>query len=147
VAGYPIAINNKLTIEPGAGLTFTPAPFDNEMTGASETSTMFGLFANGGVRYEVAPKLGVRGDLGAGLLVFSGLDQGNPFTQGGAGTTGALSMFHLRIAVSADYLLSPNLAVTLTPFAFGYSPAKSGLRDDISAITSIDFLVGLGYRM
>jgi hypothetical protein len=147
IAGYPIPINDKLLVEAGVGFTFTPAPFDNSMSGGSETGKMFGVFANGGVRYEVAPNIGVRGDLGVGVLAFSGLDQGNPFTANGAGTTGALGMFHVRIGVSADYLITPNLSATLTPFAFGYSPAKSGLRDDIGSITSIDFLVGLGYRM
>jgi hypothetical protein len=146
VGGYPISINDKLIIEPGLGFTFTPAPYD-AMGGASTTGKMFGVFANGGARYEVAPKIGVRGDLGLGLLVFSGLEAGNPFTENGAGTSGALSMFHLRAAVSADYLITPNLAATVTPFAFGYSPAKAGFRDGISSITSIDFMVGVGYRM
>ncbi len=148
LAGYPIAINDKLTLEAGAGLTFTQASFDNMTTGTTESSKMFGLFANAGLRYAVAPKVAVRGDVGAGLLVLSGLgDDGNVFTQGGVGTTGALSMFHARVALSADYLVTNALAITVTPIAFGYSPAKSGLRSDISSITSIDFMLGLGYRM
>ena len=148
LAGYPIAISDKLTIEAGAGLTFTQASFDNMTTGTTQSSKMFGLFANAGLRYAVAPKVAIRGDLGAGVLVLSGLgDNGNVFTQGGVGTTGALSMFHARVALSADYLVTDALAVTVTPIAFGYSPAKSGLRSDISSITSIDFMIGLGYRM
>lgn len=145
VAGYPLVLNDKLIVEPGVGATFTPAPYDG-MAGA-ETGKMFGLFANAGARYEVAPKIGVRGDVGLGILAFSGLATGNPFTEGGAPTTGALSMFHLRAAVSADYWFLDNLSVTATPFAFGYSPAKAGFRSTVSSITSIDFMVGLGYRM
>lgn len=147
LAGYPLAINDKLSIEVGVALQYTPVPFD-DMAGASVTGTMFGAMANGGLRYAVAPKIGVRGDLGLGALVFSGLDAtGNPFTQGGVGATGALTMFHARVAASADYLINDNLAVTLTPIAFGYSPAKSGFKDGISSLTSIDFMIGLGYRM
>jgi hypothetical protein len=43
--------------------------------------------------------------------------------------------------------VTPNVLVTVAPFAFAYSPAKSGLRDDISNITSMQFMAGVGYRM
>ena len=56
-------------------------------------------------------------------------------------------MFHLRIGVSGDYAITPNVIATIAPFAFSYSPPKAGLRDDIKSITAIDFMVGIGYRM
>ena len=148
IGGYPLAFGDKLTLELGAAFTFTQVGFDNMQSGATESAKMFDVLANAGARYAVAPKIGVRGDLGLGVLVFSGLDNaGNPFTAGAQGTTGALSMFRVRAAASVDYLITENLAATLTPIAFGYSPAKAGLRDDITSITSIDFMLGLGYRM
>ena len=58
-------------------------------------------------------------------------------TAGASGVAGA----------SADYEFTPNIVGTVTPFAFTYAPAKSGLRSDISAFTRIDFMVGVGYRM
>ena len=64
-----------------------------------------------------------------------------------APTSGALSMFHLRAALSADYAVTPNLIVTATPVAFTFSPPKEGLSEDIDSITSIDFMIGIGYRM
>jgi len=130
------------TCEVGAAFTFTPVPFDVPM--GSRTAQMWGLLANGGVTYEVIPKLGVRGDVGLGALFFANVGK-SPFT-GGADTDGALSMFHLRIAASADYAVTPNVVVTATPFAFTYSPPKAGLVSDITSITSIDFMVGIGYR-
>ena len=33
-----------------------------------------------------------------------------------------------------------------TPVAFTYSPPKGGLASDIDSITSIDFMIGIGYR-
>jgi len=53
----------------------------------------------------------------------------------------------VRTALSADYAITPNIVVTATPIAFSYSPPKDGLNKDITAITSIDFMVGIGYRM
>ena len=78
-------------------------------------------------------------------MSFSGLAAGNPFTVGGAPTSGALSMLNLRVAVAADYAVTDNLVATLTPFAFAFSPAKDGL--DADSLTRIDFLLGVGYRM
>lgn len=143
IAGYPIPVAPKLTIEVGAGFTFTPVAY-NQM-GESGTAQLYGVFANVGATYEVVPKLGLRADVGAGALVFSGASE-SPFT-GGAETSGALTMFHLRVGASADYAITKNLLATVTPIAFSYSPAKSGLRDDIKSINALDFMIGLGYRM
>jgi hypothetical protein len=148
VAGYPLAINDKLGVEVGAAFGFTPVGYQNTITTQSKTASLTAVMANAGAAYVVAPKLAVRGDVGVGVLLFSGIDEmGSPFTQGGAGTSGALTMLHVRAAVSGTYELTPNICATITPFAFGYSPPKDGLRDDIKAITSIDFMIGVGYRM
>lgn len=147
VAGYPIAINPQLTIEAGAVLTFTPVPFEPAhagSTGATRTGQLWGLLANAGATYEVIPRLGVRADVGLGALFFAGIDE-SPFT-GGMMTSGALSMFHLRAALSADYAITPNVVLTAMPFAFTYSPPKAGLVADIKSITSVDFMLGIGYR-
>jgi hypothetical protein len=142
VAGYPIPIDSKLTIEAGGAFTFTPVPYDVAM--GSRTAQLWGLMANGAATYEVYPKIGLRGDVGVGALFFANVDK-SPFTAGND-TTGALTMFHLRAAVSADYAVTPNLVITATPVAFTYSPPKAGLSSDIDSITSIDFMIGIGYR-
>lgn len=113
--------------------------------GTSKSAKLVGLVADVGVSYEVASKFALRGDLGVGALLFSGVSN-SPFTDN-LPANGALTMFHLRVGVSADYAVTQNIVVTATPFAFSYSPAHKGLRDDIKSITAIDFMVGVGYRM
>lgn len=148
-AGYPIQLDRWTTLEVGAALTFTPVPYDKD--GGSKLGQMWGVLANAGLTYEVMSKLAVRGDAGIGALVFSNVSD-SVFTAN-MPTTGALTMFHLRGAVSGEYEIAPNLVVTLTPVALSYSPAKSGLKKrdkvtDVSSITSVDFaMVGIGYRM
>ena len=139
-AGYPIALDDKLTIEAGAGFTFTPVPLD--MGGSAQ---LYSVLGNAAVTYEVVPKLGVRGDVGLGALFFAGVS-GTTFTKG-AEASGALTMFHLRAALSVDYAFTRNLIGTVMPIAFTYSPPKAGLDPDIKSITSIDFMLGIGYRM
>jgi Tetratricopeptide repeat len=149
VAGYPIPINEKLTIDAGAAFTFTPVPYSTPAMGPmmarNATAQLISLMADAGATYEVIPKLGLRGDVGLGALFFSNVSE-SPFT-GGNPTSGALSMFHLRVALSADYAFTPNVIGTLTPIAFSYSPPKDGLVSDIKQISSIDFMLGIGYRM
>lgn len=147
IAGYPIAINKQLTIDAGAAFTFTPVPYTTgpATMARSATAQLIGFMADAGVTYEVIPKLGLRGDVGVGALFFAGVGE-SPFT-GGAPTSGALTMFHFRGAVSADYAVTPNIVITATPLAFSYSPPKAGLDMSITAITSIDFMVGIGFRM
>ncbi|MBA3540391.1 MAG: hypothetical protein H0T79_12325 [Deltaproteobacteria bacterium] len=144
IAGYPLPINDKLTLELGGAFTVTSVAFES-MAGSSRTASFVGLLANAGATYEVIPKLGIRGDLGLGGLFLSGASE-SPFTDNQP-ATGTLTMFHVRAAVSVDYAITPNLLATATPLAFSYSPPKEGLREDITAITRLDFMVGLGYRM
>jgi hypothetical protein len=141
IGGYPIPVNPRLTVEAGAAFTFTPAPY--QMTNGNKTGTLFAAMANAGATYEVMPKLGIRGDVGVGVLVFAGIDQ-SPFTNG-APVSGAIGMFHVRAAVSADYAVTPNIVLTAMPGAFSYSPAADGIGGG-GSITSFDFMVGIGYR-
>jgi hypothetical protein len=141
VGGYPIPINPRLTVEAGAAFTFTPTPYTTG--GMDKRGSLFGLMANAAATYEVVPNLGVRADVGVGALVFAGIDQ-SPFTDG-APTSGALGMFHIRAAVSADYAVTPNLVLTAMPGSFSYSPAAAGIIGG-GSILSYDFMVGIGYR-
>jgi tetratricopeptide (TPR) repeat protein len=136
IAGYPIAVTDKLTVEAGAAFTVTPLP---------ESAQLYGVMANSGVSYEVFPRAAVRADIGLGALFFAGASE-TAYTAG-APTSGALTMFHVRAGLSGDYAFTPNLVGTIAPFAFAYSPAKEGLDMSIDAITSISFMLGLGYRM
>lgn len=147
-AGYPVLSQDKLEVDAGVVFGFQPVPYKNSMTGADKTGQFISALVDAGATYTVAPKIGLRGDLGLGILAFSGISEmGNPFTEGGAPTSGALTMFQLRVAASADYAITPNLVATVTPIAFSFAPAKTGLRDDIKSITRLDFMLGIGYRM
>lgn len=147
-AGYPVYSMNGIEIDAGAVFGYAPVPYTNSSTGEDKTASLMSALANVAVTYAVSPKIGIRGDVGAGVLVFGGISEmGNPFTKNAAGTSGALAMFNARVAASADYAITPNLVATVTPIAFSYSPPKEGLLEDIKSIIRLDFMVGIGYRM
>lgn len=149
IGGYPIPLNPQLMIEVGGALTLTPVPYQKPpvagMAPATDNALMVAVMANAGATYDVAPKIGLRGDLGLGALFFSNVSE-SQFTDS-APATGALTMFHLRVGASAEFAVTPNLIVTAPSLAFSYSPPKDGLAKSITAITTIDFMVGIGYRM
>lgn len=144
-AGYPIKLNDKLVLDAGAGFAFTPVPWS--AAAVDGTASMTGVFANLGATYEVAPKIAVRGELGGGMMFLGGLEMGNPFTVGGAPTTGALGMPLFRAGLTGEYAFTKNVAAAVTPIAFSISPAKEGMKDEIGSLTRLEFTVGLGYRM
>lgn len=148
IGGYPVLAKDKLTLEVGGLFAFQPIPYKNTVTQEDKSASFISVLADVGATYSVAPKIGLRGDLGVGIMAFTGIaEMGNPFTEGGAATSGALTMLAVRVGASADYAITPNLIATVMPIAFSFSPAKTGLREDASSITRLDFMVGLGYRM
>jgi tetratricopeptide (TPR) repeat protein len=148
IGGYPVLVQNQLELDVGAVFAFQPVPYKNSATQEDKTGQFISVLADVGATYAVAPKIGLRGDLGVGIMAFSGISEmGNPFTEGGAATSGALTMLAVRVGVSADYAITPNLVATVMPIAFSFSPAKTGLREDASSITRLDFMLGVGYRM
>jgi hypothetical protein len=145
--GYPLSLGPQLELDLGLDLNFTPVPYTDSMN-LKKTGQFIGVLADAGAVYSPTPKIGLRLDVGLGANVFGGISEmGNPFTQNGAATTGALGMFAVRVGVAADYMVTPNVLITVAPVAFTYSPAKDGLRSDISSLSRFDFMAGVGYRM
>ncbi len=146
IGGYPLALNDKLQLELGAAVSFLGVPYTT-MSNEAGTGTLVGLMANVAPTITVAPKIAARLDVGLGAQIFAGLEKaGNPFTNGGAAATGPLSTFHVRAAVSGDFLVTPNVVLTVTPFAFAYSPAPTGFVSSASSLTTMSFMAGIGYR-
>lgn len=138
-AGYPLAVG-PIELDLGAGVSYVPLPY--EVMGAQKRGMMLGGRAVIGAAYPVAPKFVVRGELGGGVVALSGLEMGNPIV--GDRSAKSFTLPNIRIGVAADYLITPNIAATIAPFAFAYSPANDALYG--GSLREIDVLVGIGYR-
>jgi hypothetical protein len=145
-AGYPLQLGS-MEVAPGLLLAYTPVPWEGDNTDMSGTAGLWAILANVGASRPVAPKISVRGDLGLGLQVLSGVTKaGNPFLNPDQVASGPLSMFNVRVALGAEYELTPNVSVNAQPLVLSWSPT-SKLRDDISSITRYEFLIGAGYKL
>ncbi len=146
--GYPIAIE-KASFEPGLLITYSPIPWE-DMTGeVTGTAGLTALLANAAGGYPIVPSLpalSARAEVGLGVLIMSGLDRGSPFLEDNQFADGAIAMFHARLALGAEYMMTPNVALFAQPVVLSFSPA-SKLRDEISSVTRYEILFGAGYKM
>ena len=148
--GYPIAID-KASFEPGVLVTYSPVPWEGEVDGMGVTGTvgLTALLANAAGGYPIVPSLpalSARAELGLGVLIMSGLERGSPFLEQNQFADGSIAMFHARLALGAEYMVTPNVALFAQPVVLSFSPA-SKLRDGISSVTRYEILFGAGYKM
>lgn len=146
--GYPLRFG-KIGLTLGGVVTYTRVPWLNERPAVDVegVSHFIGLLANVGTRYWVLDKLAARIDLGAGVLLLSGLARDNVFIPEGTMATSALGMFQMRAGVGAEYSLGENLVLTISPFTISFSPPNDGLRAEIDKLLRFDFTVGFGYTL
>jgi hypothetical protein len=142
-ADYPLSLG-KLGVSFGGLFTYTPVPWEKD--GTKGSVAFAGALAHGVARYWVMERLALRADVGLGVLSLVGLSEGDVFIAPEVGVTGALSVFHVRAAVGAEYLVTNNIALSVTPIAYSRSSNRNGLRDDIDSLSRIEVTLGLGYR-
>lgn len=143
LAALPFRFGN-VWLEPGVSVDLTPIPWD---AGQQGTTFLWDVIGNLTTGIVLVNRLRLRFELGAGALVLSGLSKGNPYTVGGAPTSGPISTFTLRAALGADIALSQHLFVSLTPLVFAVSPPRAGLRGEIDRIRRLGVLAGLSIRL
>ena len=139
IAGYPLAVG-PMVLDLGAGVSYTPLPY--QVMGEQKQGTMFGARAVISAQYPATPKLWLRGDVGGGIVSLGGLVMGNPITADYSAKSFTLPS--VRVGIAADYLFTPNLAATVSPFGFAFSPGADGMYGD--SLREIDVLIGLAYR-
>jgi len=145
-AAYPLHVQ-QIGIEPGVLVSYTPVSWTNDEMGTSGTVGLIGLLANAGATLPLGGNFGLRGDLGVGVLILSGVSKrGNPFLDMGDVADGALSRAHLRLAAGVEFAVAPGFILSAQP-VISYSPKGTDLNSEISSITRFELLVGAGYRM
>lgn len=144
-AGYPIDLGS-VVLDVGVLTSYSPIAWTTADT--SGTISLIGALANLGVSKALASKVSVRGEIGAGLLLISGLgEQGNVFTEDGMTGDDLALAASFRLALGAELAVSEMLAITVQPAIFTFSPAPSGLRSSIDSLSTYQALLGLGLKL
>jgi len=146
--GYPIPIDPQLTVEVGGqgGLVTLK---DSQAGVAYLVSAL----VNAGATYAINEQIDIHADLGIGAAWMVGLNPNNLFiespTMGRPDLDvpdGPFALFDLRVAVAGEYAITPNLVASVMP-AFSYTPRRDDMEKDITAMSRVDILVGIGLRM
>ena len=143
--GYPFHFGS-ITVDAGALISYTTANWESPSATGSASLTAF--LVNAGASMPVADKIRVNGEVGMGMMVYSGLDvPGNVFVNEGQMAKGSLSSASFRLALGAEYAINNNLTVSLQPLVLSFSPAADGMREGIDNVNSYQALLGVGYKM
>ena len=142
--GYSFALGDG-AVDVGGALSLSPLQYQRTDNGAQSLSSLFGAFLRGGVQYPIAVEgaLHAIGDLGLGVIWWSGLGSKNPFTVSGVPATGAIAMPTVRIAAGLQYDLPRHFFVYLLP-AYTFSKTTSGIESVVSHVGLIDIPLGIG---
>ncbi len=133
-----------LWLEPGILGAITPVRYESRSKGTALLSEVYGNLT---AAIVLTNRIRIRLELGAGVLVLSGLKDGNPYTKNAAATSGPLSMFSFQAGLGMDIALTPGLSVGITPITFALSPPKAGLRSEIDRIQRLCATAGLSLRL
>ncbi|MEQ9503625.1 MAG: tetratricopeptide repeat protein [Deltaproteobacteria bacterium] len=137
--GHPFRFD-ALSVTPALFAQFTSVPYEG---GSSGTALLFGVGAGADVRYHLGERVALRGGVGLGVLLLSGLDEGNPITRDGNPASGALSLLTLRGQLGLDVFFNERVALALTPVSVGFSPRRDDFADGVKRVLRFELLGGL----
>lgn len=125
------------------GTTAHPA-----LAGTSGSSAFWSLLASVRGAYAPVPALSLAAGIDAGYIFWSGLDEGNPFTEQGVAPSGAIAMPTIGASARGAYQIADGLSVTLTPgilWSKITSSSGNAIAGVISSVTRFDLMVGAAY--
>jgi tetratricopeptide (TPR) repeat protein len=105
-------------------------------------------------RYSLTSKFLVGLELGAGVIGWQGLNDGNPFTPedpkakelGGVAATGIVAMASARVGLGIEMAITPGLTVFVMP-AITVVDRPDNLRDTINDLTKVELILGVAYTL
>jgi len=140
----------------GVDLGYARLPYTRRATdahpaleGTSGGSAFWGLLASARYLVPVTPALKLGAGLAGGVLFWSGLDEGNPFTLQGVAPSGAIALPSAAVSLRGEYRLSDALFVLLAPeLVWSTVPSSAGnaIAGVISSVTRIDVAAGVGVQ-
>ncbi len=127
-----------------AGL-LTPVPFTTTSGSMTGTALLTGVMASAGAELPVSNRVSIRAQVGAGMLIISGLGAGNPFFDSETQVEGAISAVQVRGAAGLRFAATRSLGLQVMP-AVSYSPTDEQMAAEVS-LMRIEIMLGAVYRM
>ncbi len=138
----------------GVDLGYARLPYTRQATsshpalaGTSGSSAFWALLASVRYFWPITSELKVGGGIEGGYLLWSGLDEGNPFTVQGVAPSGAIALPTFAVNLRGEYRLMDALFVALTPeYLWSDVPSSAGnaVAGVISSISRFDIVASVG---
>ncbi len=145
-ANYAIDLHGAGVIDVGISGSYAPFQYRTiDAANENRSAGFWGLLADGDYRFRIAPGFDLLGEVGAGVVWWSGIGANNPFTTDGVAATGAVPMPSLLLGLGAVYHLLPNLSVFFEPTFLLSKTTGDGLTSAISSVSRFDLAFGVGY--
>ena len=145
--GYVFDLHGAGVIDVGVSGAYAPFQYRTITTDANRSAGFWGLLATGTYRYRLVPSVDLLGEVGAGIVWWSGLGDANPFTTDGVGATGPVPMPSLLLGVGVVYHLPGNFTVFAEPTFLLSKTTGDGLSSAISSVNRFDLAFGVGYSI
>jgi tetratricopeptide (TPR) repeat protein len=146
-AAYAIDLHGAGFIDVGVSGAYAPFQYRTIVTDLNRSAAFWGLLVTGKYRYRIAPNFDLAGEVGGGVIWWSGLGEQNPFTAGGVGATGAVPMPSLLLGVGAVYHLPAHFSIFAEPTFLLSKTTGDGLSSAVSSVSRFDLAFGVGYAI
>ncbi len=146
-ARYALDLHGAGFLDVGLSGAYAPFQYRTMVTNANSSAAFWGLIASATYRYRVLPALDIAGEVGGGILWWSGLGEQNPFTSEGVAATGAVPMPSLLLGIGAIYHLPAHFSIFAQPTFVLSKTTGDGLSSQISSVSRFDLAFGVGYSI
>jgi len=147
-ANYAIDLHGAGVIDVGISGSYAPFQYRTiDAANKNQSAGFWGLFADGDYRFRIAPGFDLLGEVGAGVVWWSGIGDQNPFTTGAVAATGAVPMPSLLLGVGGVYHVLPNFSVFFEPTFLLSKTTGDGLTSAISSVSRFELAFGVGYAI
>ncbi len=145
---YAIDLHGAGVVDVGISGAYAPFQYRTiDANNENKSAGFWGLFADGDYRFRIAPGFDLLGEIGAGVVWWSGIGANNPFTSDGVGATGAVPMPSLLLGLGAVYHVLPSFSVFFEPTFLLSKTTGDGLTSAISSVSRFDLAFGIGYAI
>jgi opacity protein-like surface antigen len=147
-ANYGIDLHGAGVIDVGISGSYAPFQYRTiDTANQNQSAGFWGLLADGDYRFRIAPGFDLLGEVGAGVVWWSGIGANNPFTTDGVAATGAVPMPSLLLGLGAVYHLLPSLSIFFEPTFLLSKTTGDGLTSAVSSVSRFDLAFGVGYAI
>lgn len=146
-----IAVNSRVRerppiIEVGGMMSLTAFEASGNL-GESVTTGLYSLLANASVLWPASSRLRFRSQVGAGVLLLTGLGQaGHPLLKPGITAKGNVSLPQVRLTLGFDYQIATWTHLVVNPLVYWYSQAADEFAPSIDGLTGYEGMIGASHQ-